>query len=65
MPANKQADYADRLTENLEECGHDIGTLDLLDCLASVGLQLEAIDEGKENLASEAYFQMLADGARR
>lgn len=56
--SNTQRLLARLVAENLEECGHDVTTLDLLDALASEGVALVATDS---NPASEAYFEAIRE----
>ena len=53
-----QIKYAQLLTEYLNDVPEDITVLDLLDALASLGLQIALSIEG-ENVASVAYFRAL------
>lgn len=57
----RQAQFgaAMRLAAELEQCGHDLSALDLLDALASTRLVLLTPTSG--NLAAEAYAAALAD----
>ena len=48
---------AETLAEHMQECGHDVIALDLLDCLATAGLELGIDPDGT---ASLAFFDLLA-----
>lgn len=50
--------YAKEVAATLSLDGHDINTMDILDVLAQHGLVLQV---SEDNLASEAYFEMLTD----
>lgn len=52
-----QIEYAELVTEYLDDVQEGISVLDLLDALASLGLQIAPI-EG-ENVPSVAYFSAL------
>lgn len=51
-----QRQLAERLTREMVECGYDVSELDLLDSLASTGLELSEGDT-----ASEAYQQAIKE----
>ena len=52
-----QAYLANELAEELQVCGHEINAMDLLDCMATLGLELL---QDKEAAAAIAYYLSLS-----
>ena len=53
--------YAKEVAATLDLNGHETSVMDILDVLAQHGLTLQV---SEDNLASEAYFEMLSDSIK-
>ena len=65
LKVQKQIEYVDTIITGLLDDGHeiDVSTLDLLDELASYGLELTPIKN--ENIPSLAYFHLIKKGLEK
>jgi hypothetical protein len=54
-----QRKLASDLAEEMRECGHEVYTADVLDCLATLGIELS---ESFANPAAQAYADLIEEG---